>query len=450
MQLIRLKHLSSVRLTITLLIVIVVASIVGTIIPQTWTTEQYRARYGDTYSTILIKLQFTDVFHSYWYMILLLAFCVNLCVCSAQNFRPLVRSLRRSVPNSRRVEVSDLPFYKKIRLRSNVEDMELKMREILARGLYRLKYIDADSGIYYFERGKIGRLGPFITHASIIIILIGGIVVGITGFKEHQRINVGETVNVPHSDFQVRADEFKVELYPDGRTPKEYTSRLTIIENGEPKLTDMIEVNHPLNYRGIKFYQSGYGQTMTNAAEVELSGNDGQLMGKFHIHKGEMFQVPDTQLKIKMVELVPDFIRDSAGHVHTRSMEPRNPAALLELYEGDELKERVWSFLRFPDFHGSGKSGYSLKFLSISTADYTILQISSDPGLSIVWLGCLLMVIGMFFSFYLSYKRIWIRISPDKEKDVMEVGGRSYKDRTGFEKEFARLKAFFSKASDGD
>jgi len=448
----RLKHLSSVRLTIVLLILIVVGSIVGTVIPQNWTNEQYKAKYGDTFYRLLISLQLTDVYHSYWYMALLAVFCINLCVCSTRRFVPLVKSLIRSSSTPGREELGDLPFYRKSRLSTDTGNAGLQIRRILARILYRLKYADADSGMYYFERGKMGRLGPLIAHASVVIILMGGILVGTLGFKEYRRIPIGETIDVPHSDFQVRADDFKAEFYPDSRTPKEFTSVLTMIEDGAPRLTDSIEVNHPMKYKGVKFYQSSYG--LSNTIEIELSESvpdepEAESLGKFRANVGETFEFPDSQLKIKPIVLVPDFVMDSSGRVGSRSREPRNPAVLIELYEGDELKDRLWKFLKFPDFHGSGtKSDYSLKFVSIGY--YTELQISRDPGLAVVWTGCLLMVVGLFLSFYLSYKRVWVKLSSDSGETIMEIGGRSYKDRSGFEKEFGRLEAFFGQPGDGD
>ena len=167
-----------------------------------------------------------------------------------------------------------------------------------------------------------------------------------------------------------------------------------------------------------------------------------ESIGKFRIGIGDLFEVPDSQLKIKAAKIVPDFVRDSSGHIASRSNEPKNPAVFLEIYEGDELKDSSWAFLKYPDFHGSSESGYSLKFLSIDTGDtaakyYTGLQISYDPGLPIIWAGCLLMVVGMFLSFYLPFKRIWIGVSA---KGV-EIGGRSYKNRSGFEKEFKQLES---------
>ena len=42
--------------------------------------------------------------------------------------------------------------------------------------------------------------------------------------------------------------------------PKEYRSRLTIIEQGSPVLQKDIVVNDPLRYRGINIFQSSYGE----------------------------------------------------------------------------------------------------------------------------------------------------------------------------------------------
>lgn len=469
-----LKVLGSVKLTIVLFIILAAASIVGTLIPQTWADQQYQEKYGDVRYSILKGLQLTDIFHSYWFSALLVALCINLCVCSFQSFGPLMRSLKRSVSTAGRVEISSLPFYEKIRLSDGVESDQViqKIKHTLSRSFYRVKYTDEEKGLYYFERGKIGRLGPLITHASVMIILIGGVLVATLGFKSYMNIPVGSTVDVPKADFQIRADDFKVEFYPD-RTPKEYTSVLTVIDGGVEMFTKTIEVNSPLKYKGIKFYQSSYGQMDSDIhiIEVELSKKapgepeapdklettDGsphgfaasekpkmEVLGRFMVDIHDPFPVPDSQLTIKVARFFPDYSRDAEGNESSKSNNPNNPAAFLELYEGDEPepKYRAWSFLKFPDFHGISESDYYLKFVDIDLAGgsgqryYTGLQIGYHPGLPVIWVGCLTMVAGMFIAFYSSFKRIWVRVSNGN----VEIGGRSYKDRTGFEKEFNRLK----------
>lgn len=598
------KFLGSVKLTIVLLILLVATSIIGTLIPQTWTEQQYRERYGNVRYQIMKSLQLLDVYHSYWFSALLAVLCINMVVCSIQGFGPLVKSLTRSSSTAGRVTIPDLPFYEKIKLSGGSTETDRviqKIKDTFSRGLYKVKYTDAENGVYYFERGKLGRLGPLVTHASIIIILVGGIIVARFGFKGYENIPEGSTIYVPRSPissvgieaissvgieaivdlnhgsisenlrrelkdnkiplsddatvsveaanfkwnitdgdkvyivnrheneldiysyadlqlivdlnhgsisenlrqklknssislsddatvlaeaanfkwnivdgdkvyivkrheneleiysyagFQLRVDDFDIEFYPNN-SPKEFTSKLTVIEDGAEKLKKTIEVNSPLKYKGVKFYQSGYGP-MNAATETRT-----EVVGKFKVDIEEEFHVPDSQLKIKVANLVPDFVRDGEGHVSSRSDKPNNPAAFLELYEGDEPEPiyRVWSFLKFPDFHGTGESDYALKFLSMDSDTsgmghtlevelsrkvsgksderyYTGLQIRSHPGLPIIWAGCLMMVAGMFLSFYMSFKRVWVRVSDDS----VEMGGRSYKNRSGFEKEFERLK----------
>ena len=60
--------------------------------------------------------------------------------------------------------------------------------------------------------------------------------------------------------FTLRCDGTGQENYPDG-TPKKWWSKLTVLEDGRETLRKEIVVNDPLVTLGIRFYQSGYGQT---------------------------------------------------------------------------------------------------------------------------------------------------------------------------------------------
>ncbi len=448
------KLIGSVKVTVVLLIVIIAGSILGTLIPQTWRPEQYMARYGAGRYELLKILQFDKVFSSHWYSALLGLFCINLCVCSFRNFSPLIKSLQRTSSNAGRVDLQNLKFYKEYRLKASakaagLETVVQKAKNSLSRRFYKVKYTDAESGLYYFERGKMGRLGPLVTHASIVIILIGAILVGWRGFKGYVSIVEGETASIPGLDFQIRADKVELELYPNSNTPKDYRSKLTVIENGVPQLTKTIEVNHPLKYKGIKFYQSNFGTTSggghVHGIEVELSRHvpdkaEAEVIGRYKIGVGDSFEVPDSQLIIKVMAFIPDFIIDD-GNVRTRSDNLNNPAARLELYENDELKNQLWIFLKH-EFPHSEQHEYSLKFVGMDADPekyYTGLQIASHPGLFVIWAGCFIMIFGMSLSFYMPFKRIWVRVSADK----VEMGARSYKDRAGFQKEFDGLKAIF-------
>ena len=124
------KTLGSVKLAIVLFIILATASIIGTLIPQTWTEQQYKDKYGDGRYQVMRSLQLLDVYHSYWYSALLAAVCVNLCVCSIQGFGPLVKSLGRSSSTAGRVTIPDLPFYEKIKLSSEGTESDKVIQKI--------------------------------------------------------------------------------------------------------------------------------------------------------------------------------------------------------------------------------------------------------------------------------------------------------------------------------
>lgn len=79
------KFFSSVKLAIVLLIIITLASILGTLIPQQRSLDEYVVRYGQT-ANLLAFLGFTNLYHSLWFIILLSLFSLNILICTLTRF----------------------------------------------------------------------------------------------------------------------------------------------------------------------------------------------------------------------------------------------------------------------------------------------------------------------------------------------------------------------------
>ena len=60
---------------------------------------------------------------------------------------------------------------------------------------------------------------------------------------------------------------------------------------------------------------------------------------------------------------------------------------------------------------------------------YTGLQVAKDPGVWVVWLGCFLMVVGIYVAFFMSHRRIWVRV----ENGTVTVWGNASKNKGGFQ-----------------
>jgi cytochrome c biogenesis protein len=63
---------------------------------------------------------------------------------------------------------------------------------------------------------------------------------------------------------------------------------------------------------------------------------------------------------------------------------------------------------------------------------YTGLQVAKDPGVWVVWLGCTLMLVGLYIAFFMSHKRIWVVVS----KGHARMYGNASKNQAAFEMQF--------------
>jgi cytochrome c biogenesis protein len=79
--------------------------------------------------------------------------------------------------------------------------------------------------------------------------------------------------------------------------------------------------------------------------------------------------------------------------------------------------------------------GKLLQYKGGEESMYTGLQVARDPGVWIVWLGCALMVAGIYVAFLMSHRRIWVRV----ENGVVTIGGNANKNQGGFQLLMERL-----------
>ena len=71
------------------------------------------------------------------------------------------------------------------------------------------------------------------------------------------------------------------------------------------------------------------------------------------------------------------------------------------------------------------------------------IQITRHPGQNIFYLGCLMLIVGIFMMFYISYQRVWIILKPDNGKLKIIFAGSGNRNQRDFAEAF---KALASKA----
>ncbi len=434
---------SSVKLAIFLIIILTLASIVGTLIPQMRSAEEYAARYGQM-SGLLIQLEFTNLYHSWWFLALLILFSLNILICSLTRLSPKVRRAFRPNLEFKTETLLASKFQERMIRNQSLSESEDELKKTLRSFHFKVKEQRKAGETHLLARKKTsGIFGSDIVHLGLLVILIGGIVSGFSGFRTNINIAEGETVPILDADFKLRLDKFETEYHPNGSV-KDWKSTLTIVEGESDRLTKTIEVNHPLTYKGHVFYQSSYGWDWQNPL-LEIwatKTSDPTPIKKAYLRLGEKEAWEEESLEFAAVRFIPDFIIDG-NQPRTRSLNPNNPAVFIEVFSSGSEIFSGWIFSKFPDFsqmHAGEETSYKFELKDIQAAQYSGIQMSRDPGVNFIWLGCALLMSGLFLAFYWPPRDIrFILGETEGGKTEIVSAGRSVKSRLTLESEFTRI-----------
>ena len=438
------KFFASVKLAIVLFILITLASILGTLIPQGRSAAEYAARYGGL-SGLFVSLQLTRLYQSFWYLALLLLFGLNTVVCTLSRFGPKCRRAFGPMAATDAQNLMTLKVKSRFRLALPIDAAKDRIAGLLRSRHYILAESGRANGIILLARKRrMGLFGSDIVHLGLLVILIGGFTSGLGGRRADVPLLEGQTADIPHAAFQVRLDKFETEYYPRGEV-KDWKSTVTVLENGAPVLTRVVEVNHPLAYGGYSFYQTSYGWDWERPRlELEVRKRADPAFSKTVALKvGERMPVDDADFDHVVVrQFIPDFVIGEGNKVQSRSQEPNNPAALVEAWRGEERVFGGWIFAKFPDFgqgHVAGQSALAFVLKKYTAAPYSVLEAAKDPGVNFIWLGCLLVMVGFFLAFYWPPREIRVVLDEVQGKVEVTAGGQAAKSRETFQSEFDRI-----------
>ncbi len=437
------KFFTSIKVAIVLLIVLIAASVLGTLIPQDRSAQEYLARYGQL-GPLFQKLQFTRLYQSFWYVAVLALFGLNIIVCTLVRLGPKLRRVFNPQCDLDLKSIQVLKIKDRIKMALAPAAATPAVKDELGRHRYRVREHSAAGKHCFLARKRIlGLFGSDVVHLGLLIILAGGMISGLAGQRGSLTLSENQTRSVPGADFSIRLDKFITEYYPDGNI-KDWKSKLTVIEGSQELFQKTIEVNHPLGHRGFVFYQSGYGWDWENPTlEVWLKKKDDpEYLKKIPLRVGQSAPVEDEALTLTAVRFLPDFVLDENNQPTTRSLEPRNPAALIRgEREGSEIFSG-WVFAKFPEFaqvHQAAEAEFKPELKDFEAPQYSVLQTAKDPGVPLIWAGCAALMFGLFLAFYWPTREIRVVLEESQGKTELSAGGIAGKGREAFQEEFDRI-----------
>ncbi|GAB62000.1 MAG: hypothetical protein DWB56_02325 [Candidatus Jettenia sp.] len=267
----------SVKLAVVIILIMVVACILGTVILQERTLDEYTARYGYGLATFFRVTQLNNVFYSYWFSFLLILLCANLICCTIKRWR-----------------------------------------------------------------NTFLQTGFILTHLSLVLILIGGVVKFQLGVKGGVNVYEGKTVNYFLTQMinrQGKMDYIKKDL------PFSIALDDFILEKNEPK------------YQLVSY----------------VKDKDRQKV--LEVKSGKRQRVPGSDYKVTIKDYIPD--AELKQEPVNTSDKPENPAVFVRLFGSEDLAAEGWLLANARNSYDDKKQNLRVEYIWMPSQEELDKAVSS-------------------------------------------------------------------------
>lgn len=415
--------LASVKLTIFLMSLTALTVLLGAWCPQESQTGKDKVveTFGAESAKILTQLGITDIYHSPFFLSLIAMLTVNMIACSFLRVFPRVKLLSKPLPFLTGKDIVKLPFSMSVPITRNDSSLLTAVAVRLSKGGYNVKTSDEK---ILAEYGKYGRLAATVTHIGLLSLLVGVTITSWNGFNGFQPVLLDNHLDFQESEhsklwvgklpsWSVRVDATRREDHPTGE-PKQWFSTLSVVDKtGKVVRTQEISVNNPLTYEGVDIYQSSWG---LDHVILNFNGNEKRLdlrpMGKLYAaflpldqETMMLFSIRADGTPIKVFAKRPDW---------------EAPRLLTELTQDKPAR--------------LGPVTIELKKL----VPITGLQYKCDPGLPVTYFAFAFIIVGVLMA-AIPHRHFWISLDRNADGNTLFMGGRSVKDKVGFERLVKRM-----------
>lgn len=299
--------LSSMRFAISMLTVLAIASIIGTVLKQSEPYSNYIIQFGQFWFQAFEILGLYDVYHSGWFLTILAFLILSTSLCIYRNTPLMLREMRSFREHATETSLRAFSHQAEISSTLPAETLQARLAGFLHGQGFRAKLGAAGGNgdiLIAAKAGSYHRFGYILTHAAIVVICVGGLIDGNIPLKAQQLLGWKkiETRDIPQAEvpaasrlspanpsfrggvtipegagadviflniadgylvqdlpFDIMLKKFRVEHYPTGQ-PKSFESDITLIDKAtNESVSHTISVNHPLIYKGIAIYQASFG-----------------------------------------------------------------------------------------------------------------------------------------------------------------------------------------------
>lgn len=466
------RQLTSMRTALVLLLLLALAAVPGSIVPQQDVDSLEVSRWKDAHpdlTPIYEKLDLFSVYDSVWFSAVYLLLMISLVGCIIPRTAVYWRALRAAPPRVPR-RLDRLPDHASYETDEAPADV-LERAEALLRRRHR---VETAEGSVSAERGHLREAGNLLFHLSVLVVLVGFAAGGLFGYKGGVIVVVGNGFSnnltqydefVPGSLFDPADMEpfaFDVESFdidwltsgPSKGQARNFVSHLTYREQpGAQEKTYDLRVNHPLDIGETEIFLIGHGYAPVitvrdGEGNVAYSGPTIFLPSDGTFRSFGVIKAPDAQPKQIGLEgeFYPTFAMGPGnGGPYSAFGNAVNPLVSMVVWTGDlglddgsaqsvyvldkdaaepvtqasgqqfRVDLRPGDRVELPDGMGS------VSFDGLER--WNKIQISRTPGKLVALGGVVLALLGLLLSLFIRPRRVWVRATRRDGTTYVEVAG---------------------------
>jgi cytochrome c biogenesis protein len=411
-----LKYLADLRFAISILLIISLCSVIGTVIEQDQSIEIYKLNYPITHKLFgflswetIIQLGFDHVYKTWWFITLILIFGISLLTCTFLQQFPSIKIARRC-QFVRTVE----PF---TRLKISTVLTKQAFTKIISKIKLGNYSLFQQKNLLYCYKGLTGRIAPIIVHFSMILILLGTIIGSLGGFKAQEIVpktenfhiqnifNNGKLTKIPN--ISGRVNDFWITYTPQ-KTISQFYSDISILDkNGSEIKRQTSFVNSPAIYNNVYFYQTDW-----NLIGLRIKYTNDQIV------EYPLVNTLNNKTKVWLTWIS-----------NTENLTDGIVAIIDNLQGYCSIYDNQGKFLGNLELNENLNK--DLNFQLVDVLSSTGLQIKTDPGIPVIYTGFLFLMISTLIS-YITYSQIWMY----QNNYQIFIGGNTTRATFEFELEF--------------
>ena len=447
------RQLTSMRTALVLLLLLALAAIPGSLIPQNSQNPMAVTDYFQQHKELAIwfdRLSLFDVYSSPWFSAIYILLFISLIGCV----------LPRSIEHFQAARALPPKTPKNLARLENFETWPATGSELAAAKKWlksnRFRILEDETSISA-EKGYLRETGNLFFHISLILILIGVLIGGLFGVRGSAIVSQGERFvnNATSYDtisfgqisnenslppFTITVDKFVAKYNTLTSAPEDYTLYVTTVaEPGALPKKQIVKVNSPLTFGSTRVYlqANGYSPIVTvqdKKGNVTFQGPVPFLPQDGNLRSIGAIKVPDGDPQLGFVSsFVPTYARSADQGAISVFPELLDPKLLFSVWQGDlgldsgkpqsvyridttKMKQIALSSLKPGEYLNFSEGTITFE----GVVPWVNLQFASDPGKRFSLIGGIVAILGLLASLFTRRRRIWIRVE-DGEVQVASL-----------------------------